>query len=434
MQGDTLSSLITSNQEDTIGKKLLDENPDFLYKYKGVVPIGVMAMVDDTVTITEVGHKTQQMNAFFNVKSAEKKLQFSEHKCHTMLIHKAKHINQVSELKVNIWKQTHDSKNNFIEEFDGEHILKETVQTKYLGCILSNDGTNTKSIRMKVNKSIGIRKTIQTLIKGLGKYTIESGIIYFKSLLRGSILYATESMINLKDSDVKLMEQAEEATLRDLVKTERSAPRHLLYLELGVIPARYVIKQRKIMHLKHILMPDEHTLMKKVFNAQVKSPSKGDWASEIQVILKELKIEKTFEEIKDTTKKELSKIVKLCIEKNAFTYLNAIQKQKQKGKDINYTKLELQSYMIPRENFNIKLQRNIFALRTKMNHIQANFCSSNEIKKCDKCNCELDNIHLFKCTRKNKNNINYNHILNGTVLEQRIAMDYIKETQIENNI
>ena len=267
LQGDTLSSIIASNQVDTIGKQLLDENPDFLYKYKDEVPIGVMAMVDDTVTITEVGHKTQQMNAFFNVKSAEKKLQFSEHKCHTMLVHKAKHINQVSELKVNIWKQTHNSKNNFIEEFEGEHILKETVQTKYLGCILSNDGTNTKSIRMKVNKSIGIRKTIQTLIKGLGKYTIESGIIYFKSLLRGSILYATESMINLKDSDVKLMEQAEEATLRDLVKTEHSAPRHLLYLELGVIPARYVIKQQKIMHLKHILMQDEHTLMKKVFNA-----------------------------------------------------------------------------------------------------------------------------------------------------------------------
>ena len=88
------------------------------------------------------------------------------------------------------------------------------------------------------------------------------------------------------------MEQAEEATLRDLVKTEQSAPRHLLYLELGIIPARYVIKQRKVMHLKHILMQDENTLMKKVFNAQVKSPSKGDWASEVFNILKELKIEK----------------------------------------------------------------------------------------------------------------------------------------------
>ena len=132
--------------------------------------------------------------------SAEKKLQFSETKCHTMLIHKAKHINKVSELKVNIWKQTHDHENNFNEIFDGEHTVKETLQTKNLGCILSNDGKNTKSIKMKVNRAIGIIKTIQTLIKGLGKYTIESGIVYFKSLMRGSILYATESMVNLKEN------------------------------------------------------------------------------------------------------------------------------------------------------------------------------------------------------------------------------------------
>ena len=29
-------------------------------------------MVYDTLTITEAGHKTQQMNAFFKVKAAEK--------------------------------------------------------------------------------------------------------------------------------------------------------------------------------------------------------------------------------------------------------------------------------------------------------------------------------------------------------------------------
>ena len=124
-------------------------------------------------------------------------------------------------------------------------------------------------------------------------------------------------------------------------------------------------------------MQSENTLMKKVFNAQVKSPSKGAWASEVRVILRELKIEKSFEEIKVTPKHELSKIVKLAIKNNSFTYLKAIQKQKQKGRDIRYTKLELQPYMIPRENFNLKLQRLLFALRTKMNQIKANFCSSN---------------------------------------------------------
>ena len=34
---------------------------------------------------------------------------------------------------------------------------------------------------------------------------------------------------------------------------------------------------------------------------------------------------------------------------------------------------------------------------------------------------------IFKCTRMNINNINYNHILNGTVLEQRNDNNYIKE-------
>ena len=159
LQGDTLSSIIASNQVDTIGKDLLEENPDYLFRYKNEIPIGVMAMVDDTVIVTETGHKTQQMNAYFNVKVAEKKLQFSELKCHTMFIHKAKSINPVSELKVDVWKQTHDEENVFNESYDGEHTLKVTSQTKYLGCILSNDGTNNASIKTKVNKSIGTRKT-----------------------------------------------------------------------------------------------------------------------------------------------------------------------------------------------------------------------------------------------------------------------------------
>ena len=192
--------------------------------------------------------------------------------------------------------------------------------------MLSNHGSNSQNIKMKVNKAIGIRKVIKTLIKGLGKYKVESEIVYFKSLLRGSMLFATEVMMNLSVKDVKLIEKSEEATLRDLVKTQCSAPRHILYLELG-IPARFVIKQRKIMYLKHILMQDESSLLKKVVNAQIKSPSKGDWISEISKTLEELDINKKFEEIKIIPKKFLSNVVKMPIEKLAFSYLIAIQKR-----------------------------------------------------------------------------------------------------------
>lgn len=124
-----------------------------------------------------------------------------------MVIHKSKRINSVSELKVEFWKQKHDEKNIFHESFDYEHNFKDTVQTKYLGCILSNDGSNHHNVKMKVNKAIGTRNIIKTLIKDLGKYTIESGIIYFKSLLRGSILYAAEAMVNITEKEIRLIEK-----------------------------------------------------------------------------------------------------------------------------------------------------------------------------------------------------------------------------------
>ena len=83
------------------------------------------------------------------------------------------------------------------------------------------------------------------------------------------------------------------------------------------------------------------------------------------------------------------------------------------------------------ENIKLRTQIKLFALRAKINHIKANFCSSREIEKCNKCQCEIDNEHLFKCTRTNLNDINYKNILNGTITEQRDALNYIKEVQTE---
>ena len=72
--------------------------------------------------------------------------------------------------------------------------------------------------------------------------------------------------------------------------------------------------------------------MKKVFIAQLKYPYKGDWTSEVTHILKELDIQKNCEEVKNISKNQLTKIVRLAIENNAFTYLISIQKQKTKRK------------------------------------------------------------------------------------------------------
>ena len=103
-----------------------------------------------------------------------------------------------------------------------------------------------------------------------------------------------------------------------------------------------------------------------------------------------------------------------------FTYLIAIQKQKQKGRNINYTNFVLQPSFRPRENIKFEAQRHLFALKTKINHIKANFFSSKKINFfLINVKSEMINEHLFKCTRRNPNDISYNHILNGTILEKK---------------
>ena len=65
-----------------------------------------------------------------------------------------------------------------------------------------------------------------------------------------------------------------------------------------------------------------------------------------------------------------------------------------------------------------------------MNHIKAIYCSSTQIEKCKKCDIEMDNYHLFKCTRKNPMKITYEHVLNGINLEQKNAIQYLNEYDI----
>ena len=70
LQGDTFSSLLASVQVDSISKDCSASG--FGYIYKNKLSVGILGLMDDLVGVTEVGYKAKMMNAFFNVKTAEK--------------------------------------------------------------------------------------------------------------------------------------------------------------------------------------------------------------------------------------------------------------------------------------------------------------------------------------------------------------------------
>ena len=160
MQGDTWASTMTSVQCDSFGKELLEENASYIFKYKGYVSFGIPGPVDDIIGVTEAGYRAQQMNAFLNVKTADKYLQFGPDKCKTMIKGSMKIKEEAwvhTELKVDNWEVTYDNADQIIERFKGKVKMEEVTEMLYLGVVLSCDGKNTKNIQYKHNKSIGTK-------------------------------------------------------------------------------------------------------------------------------------------------------------------------------------------------------------------------------------------------------------------------------------
>ena len=309
MQGDTWASTMASVQCDAFGKELLEEEASFLYKYKGVVPVGILGQIDDLIGVTEAGYKAQQMNSYINVKTADKYLQFGPDKCKSMLVGstRQKHDFHNPNLEVDTWNITHNKEGNINESFGGKTQMEEVQDMLYLGVVISCDGNNSKNINHKQNRALGTQKQIMSMVKGLGSYTAECGFIYLNSILRGSILYATETMMNIKEKDFRHIEQIEEDLMRKLFSTDMSCPIHLMYLEAGQTPARFQIKRMILIFYQYILQQKEESMMFQMLAAQITNPTKNDFNKTVNSIFKEFEISYSINEIKNMKKKYFQK-------------------------------------------------------------------------------------------------------------------------------
>ena len=103
---------------------------------------------------------------------------------------------------------------------------------------------------------------------------------------------------DLKESEIRQLERIEEDFLRELFKTSKGCPLTQLYLEGGIIPAKFEIIRIRLLFLKTILNQKQDSMLFKFFKIQLESSSKTDWTTTCMTNLEELKIEKSFDEIR----------------------------------------------------------------------------------------------------------------------------------------
>ena len=134
LQGDTWGGILASVQVDKIAKEYSEGG--YSYMYKNILPVGILGLVDDTLEVTEVGYKEQMMNAFLNVKTAEKGLQYGIKKCKTMIVGKNQDKIINSKLTVDQWTVEHvENKNtgdtDLVEKYAGQVQIGSCTEQRF---------------------------------------------------------------------------------------------------------------------------------------------------------------------------------------------------------------------------------------------------------------------------------------------------------------
>ena len=133
--------------------------------------------------------------------------------------------------------------------------------------------------------------------------------------------------------------------------------------------------------------------------------------------LKELDISESLKEIKNMTKNQFSRMLKQKVDNRALNYLK--EKQRVKGKEIVYKKIEMAEYLSPlNSEFTIEEKRKLFGIRNDM--ILMNFSKQNKICSCGK-NETLEHIYSCKSLNNEENEIPFQNIYSKNIKNQREA-------------
>ena len=445
IQGDVFAPLLCSKQVDTFGKECLQESK-YLFNYKGKVDIPPLGMIDDLICISECGPKTAMMNAYMNFKTKSKKLQFGTEKCKKLHVGKEKNRDRCQDLFVDKWLEVEvekeDGENSYDDIESGVEQMEEKEHEKYLGDIISNDGRNIKNIKARVLKGKGTINRIMTYLDGIpfGKFYFEIAIILRSSLMVSSILFNSEAWYNVSKAELDLIESVDLIFLRTILKCPKSTPKEMLYLELGCLPYRDIIRQKRLSFLYYILKQNPESMIYRFFEAQMNNRTTKDWVTTVLQDMEEIEMNIKMEDIKNMKKGTYMNLLKTKIKSHALKYLSGKQEKHSKVNNWTHYFLTMQKYLKPNsENIKVEDSQLIFKLRCRMTKLKMNFKGDHETYECRACETEEETqTHVYEqCTNLIDSNIEpnekpeYRKLFNGTVKDQlKIAKIFRQKMKI----
>ena len=232
-QGETWGSLLFSNHIDSLGRRCTSTG-EHMYTYKNQVEVLPLAMVDDLVGIASCGHSSLALNTFINTQIELKKLKFhtpdekGKSKCNVM--HIGNNTGICPELQV------HGT------------VLRNISHDKYLGDIVSSDGSNDRNISSRVAKGLGIVTQVMNMLEKvtLGKHYFKIAMLFKESIFLNDILTNASSWHGLSPTHISQLESVDKLLIKQIINTPMSTPVVALFLELGIVSIGTVIKAARV--------------------------------------------------------------------------------------------------------------------------------------------------------------------------------------------
>ena len=267
-----------------------------------------------------------------------------------------------------------------------------------------------------------------TYLEGIpfGKFYYEIAVILRNSLLVSSVLFNSEAWYNVTNAELDLIETVDLMLLRSILKAPISTPKEMLYLELGCLPYREIIRQKRLSYLYYILHDNSESMVYRFFEAQMKNRNSKDWATTIMKDLEELKINISMEEIKKMKKGTFMNTLRLHTNQHALNYLSEKQASHSKVNNWSHSMLKMQKYLKPNmEKIRIEDCQLIFKLRCRVTRAKINMKGLFDTFECRACEInEESQEHIINCEvlrGMNKYDIevpDYGKLFIGTVKDQ----------------
>ena len=206
-------------------------------------------------------------------------------------------------------------------------ILHEATEELYLGDLISSDGKNSKNIKTRISKGIGLISQIMNILEStsFGPHYFEIAMLLRESLLVNGVTTNAEVWHNTTESEMAEFESLDKLFFRRLLGAPKSTPIEALYLELGAIPMGIIIKARRLNYLHNILSRDPDSMLYRFFITQHNFPSKGDWSEIVKKDLEDFDINNSFDFIKSKSKGVFKKLVKQKSREYALKKLKNLQ-------------------------------------------------------------------------------------------------------------